>query len=82
MMDHSVNGFANLQRSERRVIHPKAQGAVYNDPAYPNTNAGREDQDQDVHLPEYAGCVLTAVTRTATARGTTCSSPVRTSKTA
>jgi prepilin-type N-terminal cleavage/methylation domain-containing protein/prepilin-type processing-associated H-X9-DG protein len=38
LMDHSVNGFATYNGLNGAVIHPKAKGAVYNDPAFPATN--------------------------------------------
>jgi prepilin-type N-terminal cleavage/methylation domain-containing protein/prepilin-type processing-associated H-X9-DG protein len=37
LMDHTVAGQATYNGLNSAVIHPKAQGAVYNDPAYPNT---------------------------------------------
>ena len=38
LMDHSINGFATYNGIAPGVqIHPRAMGAVYNDPAFPNT---------------------------------------------
>jgi prepilin-type N-terminal cleavage/methylation domain-containing protein/prepilin-type processing-associated H-X9-DG protein len=37
MMDHSANGYALYNGSNGAAIHPKAMGAAYNDPAFPNT---------------------------------------------
>jgi prepilin-type N-terminal cleavage/methylation domain-containing protein/prepilin-type processing-associated H-X9-DG protein len=37
LMEHSINGFTTYNGLNSAAIHPKAQGAVYNDPAYPNT---------------------------------------------
>jgi prepilin-type N-terminal cleavage/methylation domain-containing protein/prepilin-type processing-associated H-X9-DG protein len=39
LMDHTINGFATYNGSNGAVIHPRAIGAVYNDPAFPNTIA-------------------------------------------
>ena len=39
MMEHSINGYATYNGLNGAAIHPKARGAVYNDPAYPNTVA-------------------------------------------
>jgi prepilin-type N-terminal cleavage/methylation domain-containing protein/prepilin-type processing-associated H-X9-DG protein len=39
LMDQQLNGFAAYNNVNGAVIHPKAMGAVYNDPAYPNTVA-------------------------------------------
>ena len=39
MMDHSVAGYAAYNGLNGASIHPLARGAVYNDPAYPNTVA-------------------------------------------
>jgi prepilin-type N-terminal cleavage/methylation domain-containing protein/prepilin-type processing-associated H-X9-DG protein len=37
LMEHQLNGFATYNGLNGAVIHPAARGAVYNDPAYPNT---------------------------------------------
>ena len=37
-MDQTVLGFAAYNGLNGATIHPAARGAVYNDPAYPNTN--------------------------------------------
>ena len=37
LMEHNINGFTAYNGLNSAVIHPKAMGAVYNDPAYPNT---------------------------------------------
>ena len=37
MMDQTLNGFAAYNGLNGAAIHPLARGAVYNDPAYPNT---------------------------------------------
>jgi len=39
LMEHTINGFATYNGLNGAAIHPKSQGAVYNDPAYPNTVA-------------------------------------------
>ena len=37
MMEHQIDGFATYNGLNGALIHQKARGAVYNDPAYPNT---------------------------------------------
>jgi prepilin-type N-terminal cleavage/methylation domain-containing protein/prepilin-type processing-associated H-X9-DG protein len=37
LMDHGLAAFAAYNTLNGAVIHPAARGAVYNDPAYPNT---------------------------------------------
>jgi prepilin-type N-terminal cleavage/methylation domain-containing protein/prepilin-type processing-associated H-X9-DG protein len=37
MMEHQVNGYALYNGMNGAAIHPKALGAVYNDPNFPNT---------------------------------------------
>ncbi len=39
MMEHSLGGYAAYNGLNGAVLHPKAVGAVYNDPAFPNTVA-------------------------------------------
>jgi prepilin-type N-terminal cleavage/methylation domain-containing protein/prepilin-type processing-associated H-X9-DG protein len=39
LMDHSANGFTLYNGLNGATIHPRAIGAVYNDPAFPNTVA-------------------------------------------
>ena len=39
MMEHQINGYVAYNGLNTAVIHPKALGAVYNDPNYPNTMA-------------------------------------------
>ncbi len=39
LMDQAVAGYATYNGLNGALIHPSARGAVYNDPAYPNTNA-------------------------------------------
>jgi prepilin-type N-terminal cleavage/methylation domain-containing protein/prepilin-type processing-associated H-X9-DG protein len=44
MMEHQINGFATYNGLNGALIHPNARGAVYNDPAYPNTIAAAKTQ--------------------------------------
>jgi prepilin-type N-terminal cleavage/methylation domain-containing protein/prepilin-type processing-associated H-X9-DG protein len=44
MMEHNIDGYAAYNGLNGAVIHPKARGAVYNDPAYPNTVAAAKTQ--------------------------------------
>ncbi len=44
MMDQTVPGFATYNGMNGAAIHPAARGAVYNDPAYPNTVAAAKTQ--------------------------------------
>ncbi len=37
LMEHNINGFATYNGVNGAAIHPKARGAVYNDPNFPNT---------------------------------------------
>ena len=53
-MEHNIDGYAAYNGLNGAVIHPKAKGAVYNDPAYPNTVAAAKTPDQDLRLPEHA----------------------------
>ncbi len=44
LMDQQLGGFAAYNGMNGAVIHPAARGAVYNDPAYPNTNAAAKSK--------------------------------------
>lgn len=44
LMEHQINGYATYNGLNGAVIHSKARGAVYNDPAYPNTVAAAKTQ--------------------------------------
>lgn len=44
LMDQSLNGFTAYNGLNGALIHPRAIGAVYNDPAYPNTVAAARTQ--------------------------------------
>jgi prepilin-type N-terminal cleavage/methylation domain-containing protein/prepilin-type processing-associated H-X9-DG protein len=44
LMDQNVPGFATYNGLNGATIHPAARGAVYNDPAFPNTNLAARTQ--------------------------------------